>query len=333
MHNKLFVADNQVAILGGRNIGDDYFGRGEERNFVDTDILLSGPIVPRLSEGFDSYWNSRWVYPVTALAEFSLFPVDLDTVRQRITSSLDERDQLAPDRREADFTDAVSRLRSAEAIEWADMVIDNPDVSWFQLPDEIAENLTEIALNTRREVLVVTPYLVPTSKLLDIARTLTGRGVKVNVLTNSLSTTDVPLAHAMYSHFRPRIINMGVNLYEMRDDAGVAKADDTGEVSLHSKYIIFDDDLVFIGSLNLDRRSLYLNTELGVIVKSRPLAEKLRASFNDLIRPENAWRVTSTPDGLAWNSTAGTLQDEPARGIWQRLRNFFFSLFPLHGQT
>jgi len=332
MHNKLFVADNQVAILGGRNIGDEYFGRGDEHNFIDTDVLLSGPIVRELSAGFDSYWNSQWVYPVTALADFSLFPVDLASVRERIGKRLDERSELSVYRQEIALDRSIDRLVSAESTDWSRVVIDDPDVSWFQRPDEIAQDLTDIALETETELLVVTPYLVPTLKMLEITETLIGRGVKISVLTNSLGTNDVPIAHAMYSHFRQRIIDMGVNLFEMRADAEIARDDGDREISLHSKYMIFDDNLVFIGSPNLDARSLHLNTELGVVLRSRSIADKLRATFHDLTRPENSWRVHSAPNGLTWESTAGTLDEEPAEGTWQRIRNWFFSLLPLHGQ-
>jgi putative cardiolipin synthase len=332
MHNKLMVADNQLAILGGRNIGDDYFGESLERSFIDTDVMLSGPIVPELSVGFDAYWNSRWVYPVDALAHISLLPVDLDTVRQRIDRRLAERPELQALRADDDVGPLVERLLRSPAASWSGMVIDDPDVSWFKRPDEIAVDLTEVAMSAQREVLISSPYLIPTKNLLDIAETLIERGVKITALTNSLGTNDVVIAHSAYSRFRQEIIEMGVELYELRGDGQLAADDPAEDISLHSKYIIFDDEVVFVGSLNLDPRSLYLNTELGAVLNSPALADQLRESFQAMIDPENAWRVLSTPEGLRWQSSAGLVEKEPAKSKWQRFRNWLYGLIPLSGQ-
>jgi putative cardiolipin synthase len=332
MHNKLLVADNQLAILGGRNIGDDYFGRSEKRNFIDTDILLSGEIVPELSSGFDTYWNSEWAYPVRALVNWSLVPVHLDTVRERIRKRLMERPELRSLARESAFEDVIDQLLTGPRLVRSTTVIDDPDVGWSERPDEIAADLTEIALTAQREVLIVSPYLIPTANLLEIARTLIDRGVKITVLTNSLASNDVVIAHASYARYRKGLIEAGVDLYEMRGDPEIANDDIAENISLHSKYIIFDDDIVFIGSMNLDPRSLYVNTELGVVLESPELADSLRESFQTWIGPENAWRVTSTPDGLRWQSSAGVVDRQPAKGSWQRWRSRLLSLLPVSSQ-
>lgn len=332
MHNKLLVADNQLALLGGRNIGDDYFGRSEKRNFIDTDILLAGTVVAELSEGFDAYWNSEWAYPVRALASWSVVPVGLDTVRERILRRLAERPELRELEKDPSMVDIFDQLSKGPRLVSSATVIDDPNVSWFKRPDEIAAELTEVALSARREVLIVSPYLIPTENLLGIAHTLIDRGVKITVLTNSLATNDVVIAHASYSQFRKGLIDAGVQIYELRGDPELARDDIAENISLHSKYIIFDDDIVFVGSLNLDPRSLYLNTELGVVLQSPELAGLLRASFNNWIRPENAWRVTSTPAGLRWESSAGIVTRQPAKNAWQRLRNWVYRLFPVSSQ-
>jgi len=128
------------------------------------------------------------------------------------------------------------------------------------------------------------------------------------------------------------LIESGIELYELRGDPEFARANSAKEIALHSKYIIFDDDVVFVGSLNLDPRSLYLNTELGVVLESPELADQLRDSFRDWIRPENAWHVSSTPDGLRWESSAGIVDKQPAKNRWQRFRYFLLSLLPLSSQ-
>lgn len=332
MHNKLIVVDNQAAILGGRNIGDDYFGRSAERNFLDTDILLVGPIVPDLSAGFDAYWNSRWVYPVRALGDFFLFPTKLETVRTRIRDRLDEHPELARYRREAAYQETVDLILEAPQTSWAGMIIDDPDVSWFQRPDEIAVDLRRFAAAIEREVLIVTPYLIPTPRLLEITAELIARGVKIRVVTNSLSTNDVVLAHSAYSRFRREILEAGVELYELRMRPALAADDPAEHISLHSKFIVFDEQLVFVGSLNLDPRSLYLNTELGVVLECPSMADALRASFQTLAAPENTWRVLATPDGLVWQAGEDSRTVQPAKSRWQRFRNWVFSLMPLHSQ-
>ena len=332
MHNKLLVADNQLAILGGRNIGDDYFGRDPERNFIDTDILLSGPVVHDLSEGFDVYWNSRWSYPVRALINWSLFPVDLKTVRERIWARLGERPELMRAVQQERPRLVPMLVAQGAPLDWSTAIVDDPHVSWFDKPDEIAVELTEVALSAEREVLIVSPYLIPTPNLLSIAEELLQRGVKITALTNSLASNDVVIAHAAYARFREQIIKSGVDLYEMRGSPKIAEGDIAEDISLHSKYLIFDDDVVFIGSTNLDPRSLYVNTELGVVLQSPALADSLRVSFQDLIGPDNAWRVTTSDQGLRWTSSAGVIDEQPAKSGWQRFRGWLLGLLPVSSQ-
>ena len=332
MHNKLMVADNQLAILGGRNIGDDYFGRSPDRNFIDTDILLSGAIVPELSEGFDTYWNSRWAYPVQALVNWSLFRDDLNRLRARIKGRLAQHPDLQGLDDPSRIESTVAQLLSGPAVERYITVIDDPDVGWFDRPDEIAGQLTEIALNVEHRVTIVSPYLIPTRNLLDIGETLNARGVEISVLTNSLETNDVVIAQAAYSRSQQQILDSGVRLFELRGDAELAENDRARNVCLHPKYIIFDDDVVFMGSLNLDPRSLYLNTEVGVVLESAALARELRAHFEDLTRAENAWQVIHTADGIRWRSSAGTVKRTPAKSHWQRLRHALLKLLPISDQ-
>jgi len=332
MHNKLLIADNQLAILGGRNIGDDYFGLSTRRNFVDTDLLLSGGLVPELSAGFDRYWNSDWAVPVEELFNLSLVPDDLDSLRGRIDTRLEEHPGLKAQVDGDRVRRTVADLLADHEIEYGTSVVDDPDVSWGEQPDEIANHLTDIALSAQREVLIVSPYLILTPNLLGIAQVLIERGVKISVITNSLASNDVVIAHAAYARYRQTILDAGVVLYEFRGDPQMTRGDPAEDFSLHSKYIIFDDDTVFTGSLNLDPRSLYLNTELGVVLKSRSLAAELKASFERLTSPENAWRVISTEDGLRWESAAGVVKTQPAKSKWQSFRSRLMMLLPLSNQ-
>mgnify|MGYP001814101931 FL=1 len=332
MHNKLLVADNKLAILGGRNIGDDYFGYSLERNFIDTDILLSGSVVGELSDGFDDYWNSRWASPVENLASFAMRKDDLDLLRQRIDNRLAEHPELLEVLNDAGIRETIDRLCNGYPLQDAGTVIDDPDVRWFERPDDIAAELAEITNTVQREVLIVSPYLVPTENMFKIANELNERGVKITIITNSLASNDIVIAHSAYARYRRTILDTGVDLYEMRGDAQLAAGDKAEDASLHSKYIIFDDDLVFIGSLNLDPRSLYLNTELGVVLRSPELADALRSSFQILIKPENAWRITEEDGELRWTSSAGVRLKEPAKSRWQSIQNQLMKLLPVADQ-
>jgi putative cardiolipin synthase len=332
MHNKLLVADNQMAILGGRNIGDDYFGYGEDWHFIDTDFLLAGPMITELSDGFDVYWNSRWSYSVEAISRYSLVSYELDTIRDRIHGRLTEFPELAERMQDGDFTETVRQLLDGHRLDSYQVLIDDPNIGWFERPDNIAIELAMLTREIEREVIIVTPYLVPTVNLLDIGEQLISRGIKVSVLTNSLATNNHVSAHAAYTRFRERMMDIGVEIYEFRPDARMIQHSEGSDITMHSKYILFDDDQVFIGSMNLDPRSLYLNTELGVMLQSRDLARTLRNSFVAMTRPENAFRLEKTDTGIEWHSDRDTLVEEPAKGRWQNLVYRFMRLLPIHNQ-
>ena len=199
MHNKLLMADNQIGILGGRNIGNDYFGLSQKRNFIDLDILLSGAIVQELSKGFDTYWNSQWSYPVNQLLNLSVFPDQLEKLRKRIRQRLAESPSIDVLAAPSPPPNALTRMQDSTEIDSYFVMVDDPSVSWFNKPDEIVDDLVEIALQAQREVLVVTPYLIPPSELIDAAKILVDRGVKVSIVTNSLETNDVVIAQSAYS--------------------------------------------------------------------------------------------------------------------------------------
>jgi len=332
MHNKLMVADNQLALLGGRNIGDDYFGLSSRRNFVDTDLLLSGPVVGQLSGGFDTYWNSVWAVPVEELFSLSLTPDDLPSLHQRIRKRLlaypELTDLVDPDR----IHQTVAALHEAHALESATAMMDEPDVSWGKKPEEIADALTELAGSAEREVLIVSPYLVLTDRLLAVGQQLHDRGVTTRVITNSLASNDVVIANAAYARFRRTILETGADLYEFRGDPAMMRGDRAKNFSLHSKYILFDDDRIFVGSLNLDPRSLHLNTELGVLLRSQSLASELRDYFGELTSPDNAWRVEEQGGRVIWRSSAGTMDRQPAKSGWQRFRSWLMMLLPVTNQ-
>ncbi len=331
MHNKLLVVDNQLALLGGRNIGDDYFGLSTHRNFIDTDLLLSGLLVQELSDGFDTYWNSRWAVPVEELISFTLVSDDLALLRQRIDDRLASYPELTALVDPARIEETIMSLGKAHELDEASILLDSPDVTWGEKPDEIANALAEVTRSTHLEILIVSPYLVPTKRMLDIGRELEERGVKIRIVTNSLASNDVVMAHAAYANFRRTILDIDLELYEFRGDPAIMRNNQAENYSLHSKFILFDE-WIFLGSPNLDPRSLQLNTELAVLLRSQTLSAELRNYFYQLIDPDNAWRVESEANNLVWRSSSGTLDRQPAKSSWQRFQSWLMMLLPVKNQ-
>jgi len=329
MHNKLLVADGEMGMLGGRNLGNAYFGRSDRRNFIDADILMSGPIVGELSDGFDAYWNSRLARPAERMLDLTFSRMSLERVRKRIDKRLAKHPDLRKLTNGSPSIEFFQEFLRSSNYEWASGVIDEPSVGWFEDATELADQLSEIASRAEKEVVVATPYLIPTKKALEIARTLVSRGVKISVLTNSLASNDVVFAQAAYSRMRKEILDTGVQIYELKGEPAIAEGQAVSSMSMHAKYILLDDDIVFIGSQNLDPRSLYINTELGVIIKSKELTSDLKRSFNQLILPENAWRVEQSDDGFLWHSSDGVLKKEPARNAWQQFQHSLMKLIPV----
>ena len=333
MHNKLLVVDNEMAILGGRNIGDDYFGRNTKRNFVDLDVLVDGGLVPELARGFDLYWNSRWAYPANALLNLAVVPDDLARLAARIDDRLSAFPELLELDEHTDYTRTVRAHALGTPLARAEILVDDPSVSWFDKPDQVAAQLLDIADSAEHEILVVTPYLIPTTRLFKVAEQLHARGVKLQALTNSLQTNDVVIAQSAYGKYRRRLLQTGIELFEIRGDAAFNSEDIAEEFSLHQKYILIDDRYVILGSVNLDPRSLLLNTELGLFLESPLLVQALKASFAEMTTPENAWQIMLDDEGrLSWRSSTETRQSTPAKNLWQRLRYNFFKLLPLSRQ-
>ncbi len=332
MHNKLIVADNQIAMLGGRNIGDDYFDLSTKRNFLDLDVMLSGPIVPDLSAGFDAYWNSRWAESPKKLLNLSPIPDDLERLRKRIRKRIDERPDLVALASSEEFTRTLRLVADAPDLDSYRTIVDDPDVGWFRNPNEIAAQLGELARAAQSEILVATPYLIPSGEVLKIADELTARGVKIQAITNSLETNDVAIAQAAYARFRKRIVQAGIDLYEVRAKAEIARDNIAEDISFHPKFLILDRRHVFIGSLNLDPRSLYLNTELGVLLESAALVEALLRYFVDMTSPANAWHIVDADEGVEWRAGDEVYDRTPTKNVWQRLRYGIYSLLPLTRQ-
>jgi putative cardiolipin synthase len=314
MHNKLFIADAAIAVMGGRNIADEYFARSATSNFVDMDVLIVGDVVPRLASIFDAYWNSRQAYPVGAiLGEFA----DIDEARRSFNHLVDDGDQMMSVQVPqsdmmghrligADLDSGVLELAWGAANAFADQPAKVMATSVEQARAmSVQMNVMDRVDESKREVVISSPYFVPGMVGVDEFTALRQRGVKVVILTNSLAATDVPLVHLGYARYRVPLLRTGVELYELSHSGGpqeeVAAFPSMSMGRLHAKAAVLDQSMVYIGSMNLDPRSDSTNTELGIFAQCPELAREVTRAI-DMSRLHSSYRVEFGPDGqsLEW---------------------------------
>jgi len=333
MHNKMLVADNRAVITGGRNIGNEYFGFATEFNFRDIDVLGVGPVVRQTSAVFDRFWNSEWVVPVAAL-ELDADSSDVRAETPRILGSLEgtpvvERFPVS----RANWSDELEQLSKSAHVGPGRVLTDTLVAG--EVRHRMPKAMHDLMASAKSELLITNSYVIPDEQDIALFRDLQARGVRVKLLTNSLASQDVPAVNSHYKSWRKPLLQAGVELYETRPDAAIGPLlADTPPVraefvGLHVKAIVVDRRTVFIGSMNLDPRSEELNSEMGVVIDSEPLALQMVGIIERDMQPANAWRVWLTERGaLQWVAEGQTLRRQPARGLWQRAQDLFFMLFP-----
>ncbi len=369
MHNKLLVVDNAIALVGGRNIGDQYFQIAPESQFADDDVFAAGPVAQQFSATFDEYWNSALSIPSEALSGGK--PSQPALIQHREVLK-DERQQSKPDGsgyvksvETVEPIDYVKRVATGEPFNgiisgrlpliWAPahLVYDSPEKKKVQ-SGAISGHLmlrpvVNATVEVQSELLIVTPYLIPGSEGMEMFKNLRERNVRVRILTNSLesstSATEI-LARSGYIKYRLPLLVDGTELYEVRSLLGntrgsgqTATISRYGNYSLHAKLFVFDRQRVYVGSMNFDQRSMHLNTEIGLIIDSPTLAQQVAARFDDMVQPVNSYTLELRPDDawcsprLVWvtqeNAEAVEYDIEPARSEWQRFKVNFYSLLPL----
>ncbi len=344
MHNKMFVADNQAAVVGGRNIGDEYFSAREGRNFADLDLLAVGPVVQDISRSFDEYWNSEWAYPIQALHTAKADPSDLEKGRQDLTTHRASAEGLEYARRLRE-SDLLKRLMEHQLpLVWApaQVLVDRPEkAASAGSPEEavkLGSRLRPIAEATRSELIISSPYFIPGKEGIKFFEQLRKKGVRIRILTNSFAGNDVAIVHSGYARYRKDLLKIGMELYELKpvlDTASEQQRSAFGSsgASLHAKSFVIDRERVFVGSLNLDPRSVELNTELGIIVESRELANVIAGKFEELVQPKYSYHLELDPsDGdLVWISEEEGKEvrytRDPEVGFWRRSSTWFLSFF------
>jgi putative cardiolipin synthase len=302
MHNKLFIADNAIAVTGGRNVGDEYFQASNERDFGDFDLVAAGPIVRKLSRSFDKYWNDRLAVPVGVIATTKPTATDLEHCRAALLEhekKLDGSDYVRSLAKRDALGDLLSGKRS---FIWAETKIafDSPDkaaiIGGTELGHLMWKRVETAVEGATSELMIVSPYLVPGEPEMDLLRRLRERGVRVRILTNSLSSTDMPIVHAAYRRYRVPMLQEGIELYEVQPHVGAGggsgiESGSSGPFALHAKVFVIDRKRVFVGSMNFDRRSLQINTEIGLIIDSPELAREIAKRFDVITQPANSYRL------------------------------------------
>jgi len=320
MHNKSWIADGRMALVGGRNLGDEYFGASEEVNFVDLDVALVGPVVRDAAASFERYWGSTAVRPIEELDPRGVSALALGKLRARLDAHAGRADstRYAAALR-AD--DAVARLLEGDwPMQWSAayrFVADDPLKATLKerAPERshVIAALAPAIRAAREGVALISPYFVPgregTAALVAAARS----GRRVRVLTNSLAANDVAAVHGGYSRHRQALVAGGVELFELKPSRGDARPALLGSsgASLHTKACVMDGRTLFVGSYNLDPRSTWLNCEQGVLVESEVLALELERIFALQTAGERAWRVTLAGGKLRWSDGGAAFDSDP----------------------
>ncbi|MDO5639385.1 MAG: phospholipase D family protein [Neisseria sp.] len=340
MHNKSLTADNKATIVGGRNIGDEYFNVDGNTVFADLDILATGSVVSKVSDDFDRYWASQSAYPLERIikhpnlaegfAKLDRTDPKKTAVLNRYHADLAHSGLLQSIRaNQVPFTQVKTELISDDPAKGLDRDRNKPS---------IGAKLAESLQTPQHEIYLVSPYFVPTKAGTEALADLTRDGVSVTVLTNSLQATDVAAVHSGYARYRKPLLESGVKLYELKPNHAVPKSRDRGltgssSTSLHAKTFIVDQQRVFIGSLNLDPRSARLNTEMGVVIESPEIASDMQRTLVNTT-PEYAYKVTlGQHNKLQWHDpeTGEILKKEPEAGFWKRLTVKILSVLPIEG--
>ena len=338
MHNKLFIADNAFAIVGGRNLANEYFMRSESANFIDADVLATGPVVRELSTVFDAYWNSEQAWPVHSLAAGK--PADARAnfdamVRDAAAEpAVTPRDRFGRSSVQAQLDSGRLEQRFATA----EVFADTPAKAAGSGNTEAAPMAAAMGAMraARSDVLIVSPYFVPGESGMAVLQDVLDKQVRLTVVTNSLGATDEPLVHWGYARYRPAMLKMGVALRELgaRLSGRTSAFGDfhSSLARLHAKLAVVDQQRLFIGSMNMDARSARLNTELLLAIDSRELS----AEVASLLTGEQAsltyrLRLAGEDDHIEWVSTEGPHEvahrTEPDCGWGLRLKLATLSAF------
>ena len=342
MHNKSMTFDNQLTIVGGRNIGNEYFAADETSNYDDLDILAAGPVVGEVSAVFDAYWNSAFALPAESVIGNRGAALSLDEARARLLQAYEAA--LG-----TEYGAALSHgIREAVAsgrlgLDWvpAEVMADPPEKTAGGAEKVLAHDTTPVLLSAQSEVVVASAYFVPGPGGVALLSDLARRGVRVVVLTNSLDSNDVEPVHGHYARYRKALLEAGVELWELRaererPDRDFLALGQSGS-ALHSKAFVVDRRKFFIGSFNWDPRSVRINTEMGILIDAPEIAADAVRRLEEHL-PETAYRLRLDEDGkIQWlaqkeDGTWIAYAREPSSSPWRKLRTGIYGMLPIGSQ-
>lgn len=349
MHNKVFLVDGAVMIVGGRNNADEYYDMHSEMNFRDRELLVVGAVLPDARQGFDYYWNSEWAVDLQQIRPGQSNPRERSIFYQKLIAYAQN-----PSNVPARFHDALKRINGSllmlpEQLAWgkAEIAYDIPGKNMQLLSlhgySKTGDFLMRSFLTAKEEVLAETPYMITMPGTLDLLATLNERGVQIRVLTDSMASAEDDLVFSAYKQQRHDILKRGVILYELRPDAALRNTiferfpgmKEMPDISLHAKTAVIDQRILLIGSFNLDPRSTHINTEYVFRMDSPELAKQVAEIINSDMDLENCWQVGLDTEGdLTWK----TLRDgkeviahsEPEVSLWERARLLLFLMLPMN---
>mgnify|MGYP001153630360 CR=1 FL=1 len=340
MHNKAWIADGRMAIVGGRNIGDAYFDAAEIANFRDMDLLLLGPVVQQTEAVFDEYWNSGVVLPINSLS--GSHKGDLLGTKANLEALLSSGNAQPYLQRLQQEKSTEAVLSEEQAIHWtihARIVADPAEkASGSARENWLASAIFPAIASATSELHIISPYFIPGDQGVESLRKLVSEGAAVTVLTNSLAATDVAAVHGAYAHYREQLLAGGVGLYELRPRRVARDISLFGSsgASLHTKAFTVDGNSGFIGSFNFDPRSISLNTEMGILFEDLALTSEVNAVFAAEISPASSYKLSWQNGEMAWQDGSGAnakvLDSEPEASIWRRIAATIIGLLPIESQ-
>ena len=345
MHNKSLTVDGIATIVGGRNIGDNYFSASKDLEFRDLDLLALGPDSKKVSKIFDMFWNDTYAYPFKALHKKNFKTPTLNEVRKRLAhfEKQESKGIYLQHAKSSKFTQDL--LQGKLPLKWAFAKVwsDNPKQARTKAGDmqySMAPKIFAKANQAKKSITIIAPYFIP-RKWKDAFLNWQSKGILVRVLTNSLASNDVPAVHSGYSHYRKYLLRAGVKLYELkpnikREKGGVK----TKKSGLHAKSLIFDTKKIFVGSMNLDPRSTVLNTEMGILANSATLSKELETMFNKKINKiAYELKLVKKKNGfehIEWIDTTpqGTIRytQEPHAGVLRRIGVDLLKVLPIKSE-
>ena len=336
MHNKSPTVDGVVSIIGGRNVGNEYYSIESNVEFSDLDLLMVGKSVRQVNRQFDLYWNRDYSVPVEWLTSKRLQYTDADVEVWVNELGLEEK-----------FSGGTYDFSKLPL--YSDLINGTIKLYWgvgnllYDLPNKpdskqstLIDSLGAVLEEGKSSLVLISPYFVPTESGTKELIQAVKDGLEVIIITNSLASNDVFAVHGWYAKYRKQLVEGGVQLWEVKSNAEIKKnwsLTGSSRSSLHTKAVVIDKKKLFVGSMNWDPRSAHLNTEMGVVIEQHEYAQKV---YREILKeiPSTAYEIQIIDGDVVWfdHTTGDTLTSEPDASIWRRMGAWFSGVLPIEEQ-